>query len=648
MTFLPAARRLVVCAFVVLFGLFATSCDAGGPAMEPEDDPDPPDEESGPDPSVQLTAAPDGETVALTWSGSGLGPAPMYRLYRARQADFDTTGAFYVALAATEYRDEDVETEQTYHYRVAAFDGASGAPLALSASASARPKDQTPPPAPSGLRGAGGFYRATLTWAASPASDVAGYHVYRLDQPFSDLETAQRLTETPIDSIGFRDASVLDGERYHYRITAVDERGNESPPSGEVAVTPTFAGDAVRGERLFAETCAICHVARDAWDLQSFAMPDTMIHRRARAHVSEQEAFDIIRFVHSGDVEPLRGSALGEAEVPPFQPGGHIAESDRAFAVDLFGADRWPEDMTEEELLAIDPQTLPVPLPMPRWSVEETNQDWMPNEPLPTDIKSASAVQSALDQYRASASDANLVRVLRAFNRVATEGEKFPGEHGTGSRADFEMSFDLYRWVSVLAAQHLLRDGRTALTVDRVDGRPMEERHFGLTSPWWRVGDIMRRFEAFRADAPADVYQTAARWFYLAWSLRQDVVGHEQKYMSVALDRGFGLKRLSAFSLAYGIVGGAPNNHHLYTDLVAVHRHTPTHWQADLMIFLLEHLIDRWEGGDMLQTAQQRHHAYGGVEGGVQSLLDHNAQITSDKRARIVALRDTLLRYIDE
>jgi hypothetical protein len=79
---------------------------------------------------------------------------------------------------------------------------------------------------------------------------------------------------------------------------------------------------------------------------------------------------------------------------------------------------------------------------------------------------------------------------------------------------------------------------------------------------------------------------------------------------------------------------------------VAVHRHTPTHWQADLTIFLLEHLIDRWEGGDVLQTAQQRHHAYGGVEGGVQSLLDHNAQITSEERARIVALRDTLLRYL--
>ena len=627
----------MACAFVVLFGLLAASCDAGGPAMEPESDPDP---------SVQLTAEAEGEAVALTWSGVGLGAAPRYRLYRARQADFDTTGTFYVALTASSYRDDDVEAEHTYHYRVAALGGTSGDLVALSASASARPKDQTPPSAPSGLTGAGGFYRATLEWTAPQANDLSGYYVYRSDRPFTAVEGAARLTATPLDSVGYLDDAVLDGQRYYYRITAVDERGNESPPSDEVAVTPTFSGDALRGEQLFAENCAVCHVARDGWDLQAFAMPDTMIHRRAMAHVAEQGAFDIIRFVHSGDVQRLSGSALGQAEVPPFQPGGQVVASDRAFAEQLFGADRWPAELTAEELLAIDPQTLPVPLPMPRWSVEETVQDWMPNEPLPTHIESASAVQSALDQYRITPSDANLVRVLRAFDRVTTEGEKFPGEHGTGSRADFWMSFDLYRWVAVLAAQHLMRDGRTALTVDRVDGRPVEERHVGLTSPWWRVGDIMRRFDAFRDDAPADVYQTAARWFYVAWSLRQDVVGHEQKYMSVALDRGFGLKRLSAFSLAYGIVAGAPNNHYLYTDLIAVHRHTPPHWQADLMIFLLEHLIGRWEGGDVLQTAQQRYYAYGGVEGSVESLLDHNPQITADERARVVELRDILLSYL--
>ena len=117
-----------------------------------------------------------------------------------------------------------------------------------------------------------------------------GYHVYRSTRQFTDISDAERLTPALVDTTGFVDDSALDGERYIYRVTATDTNGNESEPSEEIAITPTFSGDVFRGEELFTANCSTCHISANAWDLQAFAMPDTMIHRRALAAPHRQEA----------------------------------------------------------------------------------------------------------------------------------------------------------------------------------------------------------------------------------------------------------------------------------------------------------------------------------------------------------------------
>jgi len=59
----------------------------------------------------------------------------------------------------------------------------------------------------------------------------------------------------------------------------------------------------------------------------------------------------IIRFVESKDTEVLPGVENGSADLPPFQPGGEVLSSDKAFAREVFGKDEWPADLTEEEML---------------------------------------------------------------------------------------------------------------------------------------------------------------------------------------------------------------------------------------------------------------------------------------------------------
>ena len=76
-------------------------------------------------------------------------------------------------------------------------------------------------------------HRVTLAWR-SPASSVAGFHVYRgvsAQGPFT------RLTSSLHPQATFTDASVVGGSTYFYSTTAVNRKGKESKRSNQVKVT---------------------------------------------------------------------------------------------------------------------------------------------------------------------------------------------------------------------------------------------------------------------------------------------------------------------------------------------------------------------------------------------------------------------------
>ncbi len=68
----------------------------------------------------------------------------------------------------------------------------------------------------------------SLSWAISAEAGVAGYAVYRSEQPETP---GTRLNEGLLGAPTYRDLSVVPGRGYFYRVTAVDGAGQESAPS---------------------------------------------------------------------------------------------------------------------------------------------------------------------------------------------------------------------------------------------------------------------------------------------------------------------------------------------------------------------------------------------------------------------------------
>ena len=100
------------------------------------------------------------------------------------------------------------------------------------------PKDVFPPAAPQDLvvafvPAAGGTPAyLELSWAINPATDIAGYNIYRSE---GSSNPGTRVNSELLLTPAFRDMNVQPGRSYSYTVTAVDRAGNESPPSAPVS-----------------------------------------------------------------------------------------------------------------------------------------------------------------------------------------------------------------------------------------------------------------------------------------------------------------------------------------------------------------------------------------------------------------------------
>jgi hypothetical protein len=198
--------------------------------------------------------------VTLSWTPPDktlIGTAPniaSYRVYRAEMESGPNAGANPAANGDTEpanpkvpfariaeaasppYTDTQTELGKTYVYSVRSVAQYPGGQLDSVDSnfATITPKDVFPPPAPQDLvvafvPAAGGTAAyLDLSWSISAATDIAGYNVYRSDEPSSPGTRANsELLLTP----AFRDMNALAGRSYFYIVTAIDRSGNESPAS---------------------------------------------------------------------------------------------------------------------------------------------------------------------------------------------------------------------------------------------------------------------------------------------------------------------------------------------------------------------------------------------------------------------------------
>ncbi len=94
-------------------------------------------------------------------------------------------------------------------------------------------RDTFPPQVPTGLAAVPGPSSIDLSWEPVPDADLAGYILYR--QPVSSAGSptgpATRLNSVPTTAPSYRDETAVPGQLYAYRVSAIDNTGNESGPS---------------------------------------------------------------------------------------------------------------------------------------------------------------------------------------------------------------------------------------------------------------------------------------------------------------------------------------------------------------------------------------------------------------------------------
>ncbi len=100
-------------------------------------------------------------------------------------------------------------------------------------------RDVVPPQAPAGLvaipgEGFGAPLAIDLSWEPNAETDLQGYNVYRR----TGQGEFRRINADPVPASAYRDLKIEAGQTYTYRVTAVDQRGNESSPGAEIRETP--------------------------------------------------------------------------------------------------------------------------------------------------------------------------------------------------------------------------------------------------------------------------------------------------------------------------------------------------------------------------------------------------------------------------
>jgi hypothetical protein len=196
--------------------------------------------------------------IALSWSEpSAAGTAPKvagYHLYRAEveqgevsapqdvsQAKVKSPLAIQGSPTSAEFSDTHFEFGHSYLYTVRAVAqyGSDTVESDDSAPAVVAVRDTFPPATPVGLEAT--IIPATpeapahveLSWAINSEADLAGYNVYQSDR---DDTLGMRINSEVLPSPTFRDTSVVPGRRYFYRVSAVDNAGNESSPGSTVQI----------------------------------------------------------------------------------------------------------------------------------------------------------------------------------------------------------------------------------------------------------------------------------------------------------------------------------------------------------------------------------------------------------------------------
>jgi hypothetical protein len=381
-------------------------------------------------------------------------------------------------------------------------------------------------------------------------------------------------------------------------------------------------GDPVAGALAFQAECGTCHASRDGFDLAHFGYSDTTILRRAVGHVDTTTALDIVAHVRSLGVD------REHRDVRIFQPGGEILESDLAFANRLFGGDAWPDTLSTAGLLALSPRDVPVAVPFPLWSDEESNRDWMPDADFPAALLDygEGEARARLDEYHNTRSVQDLISALQVL--VASDREEAnpeaPCVEGL-DRLQPAACFDARRWVSSFGAQFMLRHS--------LDGSV----HNVLHDVWWDIGHVARRTvlsDGFEGEIP-DALDNWVTWMYAGWSFEPE--RHASFYLAAGLARAE-MPRHATFHVLRAQVARMEGSVAPYVDAANVPRYGHDAWVMEGLTFAYRHLLERLAAGD--RPADELAMARAEVESAYDLAVPF---VTSAEADSLRALRDQIL-----
>jgi hypothetical protein len=170
--------------------------------------------------ALEVADAPD--AVHLTWHAA----AGAFRIFR-RTAGLPETLEIGTS-PKPDFSDTTIEYGKAYTYTVQSTEKTSEgqAESDISDPTTIKPVDKFPPSVPSALTAIPGARTIELVWDRNVEKDLAGYVLYRNGQKVTTL-TAPSYT----------DRDVQPGSRYSYRISAIDNAGNESAQTPETAAT---------------------------------------------------------------------------------------------------------------------------------------------------------------------------------------------------------------------------------------------------------------------------------------------------------------------------------------------------------------------------------------------------------------------------
>lgn len=187
------------------------------------------------------------DAIDLTWIApdanvNGTKPPNIigYNVYRSVSEKETATLLNKAPVTDTKYSDRYFDFEKDYFYFVRAVSLGSDAIPTESLESNIvklRAVDTFAPSPPSAVTIAATPTTISLFFPANPENDIAGYKIYRSNDPNIDKEKWTLLTPKLLDVTTYLDDKVESGKTYYYYVTATDKKGNVSQPSDVVSET---------------------------------------------------------------------------------------------------------------------------------------------------------------------------------------------------------------------------------------------------------------------------------------------------------------------------------------------------------------------------------------------------------------------------